>query len=722
MKRFVECLLTAVLACLTPCLHGQEVLSDEAFRTRIRAVVSEGNRAYDRSLRHEIRAMADSVGQLLLARSRSGRLNRTDSLEFTADLFKLRGDYHYENGAYEPDSYAAAAVFFREAMRIYASVPAFYGHLQYAPTIHRELAQLFYKTGNYEAALDHVSEALEAYSMAYDNLEFEAGDPEYEEYLDILSQAAICNARLGNTELASDMIGRVLHAWPVGGDRYHEALRKQGKIFMLAGSADRAVRALPLYKAYMEWSRADALARFAGMDAVDREGWWMRMRPFFADCYQLENADPAFLYDVALFSKGALLQLNRLSGSGRASREALATLQYTWQDVQERLPEGASAIEFIQYEKDGRSLTGALVLGKQGPPQWIAMMSAEEFDAYSIDGRTNASRLNSVFGNSKNALFDDPDLRRLIWNDTLCEALGTSRRVYFAPDGYLHRLPIEYMLPESLAGVEAFRLTSTRRLMEETRVNAESALIVGGVRYGSNTKFNYLPYSRVESDSVYRIRSCARDTLLVGMAATEKAFRELCGRYPVVTVSTHGFFGGPPVPQGSDLKPCLSDESLSRSVIILAGTDRSVADPDEDGEADGILSAREIAGTDMSHVDLVVLSACQTGLGPVTADGIYGIQRGLKLAGVGCLLVSLWNVDDEATCRLMTEFHRHLKDMPPHQAFQAARAALMDKDAASDEHSKIFDPATLAYRIVNKAQDHALPQYVNAFVLIDAID
>lgn len=73
---------------------------------------------------------------------------------------------------------------------------------------------------------------------------------------------------------------------------------------------------------------------------------------------------------------------------------------------------------------------------------------------------------------------------------------------------------------------------------------------------------------------------------------------------------------------------------------------------------DGILTAREIADTDLRDTQLVVLSACETALGDITGEGVFDLQRGFKKAGVNSILISLWKVDDEATCLFMTEFYR----------------------------------------------------------------
>ena len=98
--------------------------------------------------------------------------------------------------------------------------------------------------------------------------------------------------------------------------------------------------------------------------------------------------------------------------------------------------------------------------------------------------------------------------------------------------------------------------------------------------------------------------------------------------------------------------------------------------PDE--EEDGILTAQEISTLDLRGLDLVVLSACQTGLGDIiSGEGVFGLQRGFKKAGAKTIIMSLWNVNDDSTMKMMTSFYHHyLEGMSKEEAFRAAQDEL----------------------------------------------
>ncbi len=116
---------------------------------------------------------------------------------------------------------------------------------------------------------------------------------------------------------------------------------------------------------------------------------------------------------------------------------------------------------------------------------------------------------------------------------------------------------------------------------------------------------------------------------------------------------------------------------MIRSGLILTGVDN----PNTGPEDDGILTAYEATNLKLDSTYLVVLSACETGLGEVkNGEGVYGLQRGFKVAGARFLLMSLWKVDDFATQQLMQDFYNNwLSGMAIHEAFEGAQMALRSK-------------------------------------------
>src|SRR5206468_4314748 len=157
--------------------------------------------------------------------------------------------------------------------------------------------------------------------------------------------------------------------------------------------------------------------------------------------------------------------------------------------------------------------------------------------------------------------------------------------------------------------------------------------------------------------------------------ATENAVRTEAPKHRWLHIATHGFFApkqlksalGPPDKdeRGGDSSGLFEREGVAGfhpgllSGIVLAGANQ----PIEPGKDDGILTALEVAELDLGQVELVVLSACETGLGQTAGgEGVLGLQRAFQVAGAKTVIASLWAVPDNATRELMERFYAGLLD------------------------------------------------------------
>ena len=165
-----------------------------------------------------------------------------------------------------------------------------------------------------------------------------------------------------------------------------------------------------------------------------------------------------------------------------------------------------------------------------------------------------------------------------------------------------------------------------------------------------------------EADELKRMLTEAK--VFEGALATESVLKRAAGPR-ILHVATHGFFLSD---QPSDLAESddatlttrgapVGENPLLRSGLALAGANTHHGGNGEDG----ILTALEAAGLDLWGTKLVVLSACETGVGDTkSGDGVYGLRRSLVLAGAESQLMSLWRVDDKATRDLMVAYYKRL--------------------------------------------------------------
>lgn len=198
----------------------------------------------------------------------------------------------------------------------------------------------------------------------------------------------------------------------------------------------------------------------------------------------------------------------------------------------------------------------------------------------------------------------------------------------------------------------------SQKAVAETQKTQITQQIIPEDRALANLNFRTLPGTKTEVEEVSSL--LAKNTWSVkahtGAEALEEAVKAV-NNPRVLHIATHGFFL-PNADRDVDGKYKAGQNPLLRSGLALAGANRKI-DASTSTAEDGILTAYEAMNLNLDKTELVVLSACETGLGEVkNGEGVYGLQRAFKVAGAKSLIMSLWAVSDNATQKLMVEFYR----------------------------------------------------------------
>ena len=481
--------------------------------------------------------------------------------------------------------------------------------------------------------------------------------------------------------------------------------------------------------------RDNVMRNFVFMTKEERAAYWSVHRPTIAVmpafAHRLRLWDGPFattLYDEQLLSKGLLLsaesalqraidaspslratydkihalKIKALDGSTPTADAVAATLEASRleremgqaassmdryldflkvnaTDVRDHLKPGEAAVELLDYRVGKDSVMyAALVLC----PGWKEAKMVPLFEQRELEGCMDPD------------FYTDAAKTRRVWQPLIDTLTPEVRTIYFAPSGLLHQVAIESMCDEEGQPMSEryllHRLSSTRWLAAPRKGHdTRSAVLFGGIDYsgysggnvttytrGAKTGVSPLPYTAKEvTDIAALLKPSFRVLLRESAEGSEANMKALSAHAPTVLhIATHGFFIDDPTRIPATLKSSLEltgqetdeERSLKMSGLILAKSG-----------TDGIVTAAELADYDLSATDIVVLSACETGLGVLNTDGVFGLQRGFKKAGVGSIVMSLWKVDDEATQRMMTLFYDHwLRHGDKRQAFMEAQRTI----------------------------------------------
>ncbi len=388
-------------------------------------------------------------------------------------------------------------------------------------------------------------------------------------------------------------------------------------------------------------------------------------------------------------------------------------IKIDWKEVQNSLKPNDVAIEFSNFKGKDTTKYLALVLTKDmEAPVCVPLFNQFEMQKLQrgivpVKTETSAEDENrGAFGVSskKQGIYESTGLYNLLWKP-LEKYFPENPRIYFAPSGMLHQIAVEYAPIDKEKTIsdkyEIYRMSSTRFLaMEYMPKPMKNSVLYGGIYYDSDTttmkqesdrystrsttattvsisrsgergSLSYLPGTKTEVENIAgkMKKKKISTTLFEGAQANEESFKALSGKeISTLHVATHGFF----LPSDETMS---GDQSLVQSGLLLSGANLAWQNmPVPEGVEDGILTAKEISFMDLRKTDLVVLSACQTALGEITGEGVFGLQRGFKKAGVRTIIMSLWPVDDNATLLMMTEFYTNLtKGMSKREAFLSAQ-------------------------------------------------
>ncbi len=363
----------------------------------------------------------------------------------------------------------------------------------------------------------------------------------------------------------------------------------------------------------------------------------------------------------------------------------------------------------LHYLTDTIQYAALLITKNSTEPQMVLMPNGNEME-----------KQLRIYRNQIKFQIEDKDSYNLLWKP-IAEALKKEKisKVYFSPDGLYHQVSMntlynpttrKYLTDE----INLHQVTNTKDLLLEAQdeITNQYAVLLGNPEFEISVP--KLPATKVEIEKIgENLKKQDWETeIKQGKDAHEKVIKDLF-RPKVLHIATHGYFEArheetpEEYARPKDAKQAVKSNPLWRSGLLLSKSDRrsdvrtgqtqasdqeKVQNPLPLGEGqgvgseydknnDGILTSYEVMNLNLDGTELVVLSACETGLGEIKyGEGVYGLQRAFKVAGAKNVVMSLWKVDDAITQELMHIFYETFgKTGKARESFLFAQSQIREK-------------------------------------------
>ena len=408
--------------------------------------------------------------------------------------------------------------------------------------------------------------------------------------------------------------------------------------------------------------------------------------------------------------------------------------EYKWQDVQRSLKRGEAAIELTRYRyNEGRRWTdtvyySALIVKPDSKhPELVLLQNGNDLEKTYIDkykSQVEKQRRGSIDLDNSNTTMQE--LYTQYWQP-IAEKLDGVKTVYLSLDGVYNQFNLNTLInPKTgkylLDELNIVQLTSTRDLIDKPqqiiadKSKKKSAVLFGDPKYDLDTEeylqlaslFNVTreyynidkTLSETERDRIVPLPGTRKEVEQIekeltgkqwevkkylGKEAVEEAVKTVSNP-TLLHIATHGMFLKD-VERSSGERTLgmereqIVENPLLKSFLFFAGAENTIKGEKASNTDDGLLTAYEAQSLYLDETELVVLSACETGLGEVrNGEGVYGLQRAFKQAGAKSLIMSLWTVSDEATQELMSKFYRNwVEGMSKRESFNKAQEEIRKK-------------------------------------------